>query len=469
MAGVIDIPIVGPSYHLKDWALDCQRTLNLYPQIIESGNGPSVSALLPTPGLVERFKLEGMIRGLYALSDFVLCVSGQSLYRIGLDDTKIKIGDISGEDLVFFADDSIHVMIVGQDAYKYTIKTRELEKLIIDDETGFFGARDVTFLDSRFIWTVPNSGQIQWSTLLNTDTDALSYATAEARSDNLVRTVAANGQLWLIGEKTTEIWNSTGSNDLPYRRMSGAYIPTGCVAKNSLCQFGGSLVWLSQSEHGNAQIVMTEGYSAKRISNHAIESEISNYPKIDDAYSFAYQQDGHAFFVISFPSVKKTWCFDAITNMWHERSFYNAETFTHEHHRANTHCFFNNEHLVGDRESGVIYRLCQNCKSDNRSMILRERITPVVNPQGLRLRFSELELIMQTGQMDNSDPQIMLSWSDDRGQSWSPDIQCGIGKIGEFSHRVVFRRLGQSFNRVFRLRMSDAAQFVIVGAKAKVI
>lgn len=466
---VIDVPIVGQSYHLKDWSIDCQRTLNFYPQAIESGNGPNVSALIPTPGLVKRFELDGPIRGLYTLIDSFLCVAGTKLYRIYHTDSVQALGEITGSDLVIFSENSLHVMIIGDDAYKFTIKTNQLEKLVINDDTGFFGASDVTFLDSRLVWTVPNSGRIQWSTLLDTKTDALSYATAETRSDNLVRTIASNGQLWLIGEKTTEVWSSTGANDLPFQRMSGAYIPMGCIAKNSVCQFGGALVWLSQTEHGSAQIVMTEGYGAKRISNHAIESEISRYSTIQDAYSYAYQQDGHAFFVISFPSAQKTWCFDAITQMWHERSFYNLETWQHEHHRTNTHCFFNGEHLVGDRENGKIYRLCPQCKTDDHSMILRERITPVINPQGQRLRFTELELIMQTGQMGNSDPQILLSWSDDRGRSWSTERQTSIGKIGEFKHRVVFRRLGQSFNRVFRLRVSDASQFIVLGAKAKVM
>ena len=64
MAALIDIPIVGQSYHLQDWAIDCQRTLNLYPQVIESGNTQSVSALLPTEGLYKRFEFTGAIRGL---------------------------------------------------------------------------------------------------------------------------------------------------------------------------------------------------------------------------------------------------------------------------------------------------------------------------------------------------------------------------------------------------------------------
>lgn len=462
---VIDLPIVGQSYHLDDWSIDCQKTLNFYPQAVESGNSPNVSALLPTPGLVQRFALSGAIRGLYALTDYVLCVAGAKLYKIDKNDTVSEIGTIGGAGIVYFADDSVRVMIVGSSAYEYNMKTGVLSAVPTE---GFLGASDVTFLDSRFVWTVPNSGQIQWSNLISSATTALNYATAEAKSDKLVRTVVVNGQLWLIGEKTTEIWTSTGNKDLPYKRMSGAFIPTGCAAKNSVSLFGSSLIWLSRSEHGQSQIVMTEGYSAKRISTHAIEAEIARYSKIDDAYAFAYQQDGHAFYVLSFPTEKKTWCFDAITNMWHERSYYNGTSHEHEHHRAMVHCFFNGEHLVGDREKGLVYRLCPDCSDDNGETILRERITPLINPQTTRIVFDSVELSLQVGQDTNINPLIMFDWSDDEGRSWSNDRQVNIGAIGEFKKRVIFRRLGQSFGRVFRLRISDPARLVILGAKARV-
>ena len=465
---VIDLPIVGQSYHLKDWAIDCQRTLNFYPQVVESGNAPQVSALLPTPGLVKRFELSGAIRGLYALNDVVLVVAGQTLYRVDKNDTVKQIGAITGTDIVYFSDNSVHVMIVGDSAYRYDIRQKTLTDILISTGTGFLGASDVTLLDSRLVWTVPGSGQIQWSTLLDTSTTGLSYATAEAKSDNLMRTIAVNGQLWLIGEKTTEVWMSTGNPDLPFQRMSGAFIPTGCAAKSSVCVFGGGLVWLTSSDHGQSQIVLTQGYQTQRISNHAIESEIASYDRVDDAYSFAYQQDGHAFLIMSFPTAKKTWCYDATTGMWHERSYYNLTEYQHEHHRAMTHVFFNGEHLVGDRSNGIVYRLCPDCSTDNLEPILRERITPVINPQGSQLIFDAVELILQTGQQENTKPVIRLDWSDDRGKSWSKDRVLDFGAIGEFNKRTVFNRLGQSRNRVFRLRISDSNRLIILGAKARV-
>lgn len=468
---VIDLPIVGQSYHLKDWSIDCQRTLNLYPQVVESGNARQVSALLPTEGLLKRYQLAGAIRGLYALTDRVLVVAGETLSVIK-NGLITQVGAITGAGLVTFADDSLQVMIAGSNTYKYTLEDDSLAQIVINDDTGFFGASTITFLDSRFIWTVPNSGKIQWSKLLSTDTTALSYATAEAKSDDLVRVIASNGQLWLIGEKTTEIWNSTGSQDLPYQRQSGSYLHVGCTAKNSIAIFGSSLIWLAQTEHGDNQIVMTQGYQTQRISNHAIETALSNYNRTDDAYAFSYQQQGHSFYLISFPTEQKTWVFDATTGMWHERSFYNTDTSNHEHHRANSHCFFGGEHLVGDHSNGKIYRLDPNQQTDDGNTIIRQRTTPCISPHGTRLIFDEVELICQVGQDTNHKPQIMFDWSDDCGKTWSndrlEDLGEDLGAIGEYQKRVIFRRLGQSFGRVFRVRMTDAGRLVILGAKAKV-
>ena len=460
----IDIPIVGPSYNLQDWSVDCQRTVNLFPQAVESGNTNKVSALLPTPGLVELFNLGGVIRGMYALNTRLLVVSNNMLYSIR-GSVVTQLGEVSGVGRVYFADNSVDVMIVSNNAYALNIKANLLTKIT---SAEFLGASDLTILDSRFIWSIPNSRKIQWSDLLSTQTSALYYATKESKSDNLVRVIANSGQLWLIGELSTEIWGVTGSADAPFQRMSGAVLPLGCLAKDSICIFGSSLVWLSQSEHGKGQIVMTQGYQTQRISNHAIESAINSYADVTDAYSFAYQENGHSFLVMSFPTAKKTWCYDAVTGLWHERSYYNSKTALHEHHRAGMYCFFEGKHIVGDRNNGKIYELTEESFTDAGDVIVRERITPVLNPQGQRLIFDELEIFCQTGQLTNIEPNVILDWSDDKGQNWAYSRQVSLGKIGEFNKRVIFRRLGQSFNRVFRIRFSDVCRFVVTGSKVKV-
>ena len=71
-----------------------------------------------------------------------------------------------------------------------------------------------------------------------------------------------------------------------------------------------------------------------------------------------------------------------------------------------------------------------------------------------------------TGQ--GNDPQAMLDWSDD-GHTWSNKLWRSMGKIGEYTARAKWNRLGSSRNRIFRLTISDPVKKVIIGAYAPVI
>lgn len=57
-----------------------------------------------------------------------------------------QIGDISGAGIVYFADNGIHVMIVGGGAYKYDIQKEILSSILVSDSNGFMGSADVTLL-----------------------------------------------------------------------------------------------------------------------------------------------------------------------------------------------------------------------------------------------------------------------------------------------------------------------------------
>ncbi|MFW1981667.1 hypothetical protein ACG9Y2_20490, partial [Acinetobacter baumannii] len=84
---------------------------------------------------------------------------------------------------------------------------------------------------------------------------------------------------------------------------------TGRIANYNINTIGDSLAWVTRTEHGQGQIVMTEVFSTLRISNHAIETDISSYQNIKDAYGFAYQENGHAFLLMTFTSAKMNWCY----------------------------------------------------------------------------------------------------------------------------------------------------------------
>ena len=71
---------------------------------------------------------------------------------------------------------------------------------------------------------------------------------------------------------------------------------------------------------------------------------------------------------------------------------------------------------------------------------------------------------MSIQQFQGQDPKLMLDWSDDNGHTWSNQLSEPMGKLGEYDTRVMFRRLGSSRDRIFRISISDPVKRVILGA-----
>jgi hypothetical protein len=68
-------------------------------------------------------------------------------------------------------------------------------------------------------------------------------------------------------------------------------------------------------------------------------------------------------------------------------------------------------------------------------------------------------------------PRVMLRWSDDGGHTWSNEHWADMGQIGQFSHRVFWRRLGMTLklrDRVYEVSGTDPVKIAIMGAELQV-
>ncbi len=395
-----NLPIVGPAYRSSSLVIDCQNTINWYPQAIESANGSRISALIPTPGLVRKFLGDpAPVRALQVLSTgALLAVIGKKLYhsKAGKLNLIQVAGTISGLGLVSIADNGSVAMIVNGS----TTQVLDLTALTLTTLHGSNIPRSsfVVFLDGRFVMNKEKSDRLVWTDLYSTDINALSYATAEASPDPMIAMVRFQREIWMFGTQTVERYYSSADPDLPFVRVPGGVLEVGCIAPHSIAKFGAGVAWLSVSEFGGGQIVMGGGDLPQRISNHAIETEISSYPTLSDAVAYAYQQDGHTFYMISFPSGNSTFVFDATTQLWHQRSWTNRQG-QHDRHRAHVHAFFNETHYVGDYSNGKIYALDPATFTDDGDLITRERTCPVTETGGLMSRFNRLEIVCETGEV----------------------------------------------------------------------
>ena len=67
------------------------------------------------------------------------------------------------------------------------------------------------------------------------------------------------------------------------------------------------IFWLGQDARGQGMVYRSNGYTGQRISTHAVEWQIQQYGTLSDAIGYTYQQDGHSFYVLIFPTANTTW------------------------------------------------------------------------------------------------------------------------------------------------------------------
>jgi hypothetical protein len=343
---------------------------------------------------------------------------------------------------------------------------------------AFTGGSSVDIVDNYFIYNRPNTQQWAGSDVLSPITYGLSFASKFTGPDDLVSLIVDNGQVYLLGEKTSEVWADAGTFPFAFQRIPGASTQHGIAAKFSMARFGNSFAYLSRNDRGQAVIVQMNGYRPQRISTHAVENTLVNQ-NISDAIAYTYQLEGHECYVISFPSLELTWVYDGSTQMWHKWLWCDNQN-NFKRHRSNCSAVFQGSVLVGDYENGQIYRLDPNNYTDNGHHIRRVRRCPHLVADFQRQYFDELQIQFQPGvglqgietfPLGDNDiginPQAMLRWSNDGGSTWSNEHWAGIGKVGKYQNRIIWRRLGWSRDRIYEVVVTDPIKAVIVSANLK--
>lgn len=449
--------------------------VNLYPEVVPGASGgKDVGALYRSPGTSLLAAVgPGPIRGEWTLGRFLYVVSGQGFYRVASDWTSTLVGSVSGSGQVWMADNGTQIFIsCNPAAFIYNAATGVFAQITDPD---FPGSMAVGYIDGYFVFNQPGS-QYLWNTAINDgrSIDALDFVSAEGAPDELVSLVVDHSEVWLFGGKSTEVFYNTGIADNTFARISGAFIEHGCAAPASVAKMDNSVFWLGADESGQGILWRANGYTPQRISDHSAEFAWSRYDDISDAVAYTYQDQGHSFYVISFPTGNETWVFDSASSLWHRRSYRNTSTGTLERHRSICHAFFNGTHVVGDRENGNLYSLDPTVYADNDNplpWIRRWRALPTGTNNLNRTFHSSVELSAEMGvgiagtTAPAVDPQLILRWSDDGGHTWSNGYATTLGAIGRYANRARWNRLGASRDRIYELSSSAAVRVSLIGAQ----
>lgn len=456
------LPFIGGAYAGRTRSTNSQASRNFY-----IGVDPKDSAqisLNSTPGSSEKWDIgNGPIRGSLSTDAVVYHVSGAGLYAgttlVG------TLNTVSGT--VYMAFNGTTLMIVDGE-WGYTWNGAAFA--VITDPDFPDNPGTLTLQDGYFIVSDIGTNQFYISSS-GPSWVATDFASAEGDSDYLVRVYSDRQILWLFGSMTGEVHYNSEDADFPFRRLDGGLFHYGCAAPASVARIKGGLIWLSKNARGEGQVIaMSGGYQPEIISTPQLDYRFSTYSRIDDAVAYTYQSEGHEFYCLTFPSGNATWVFDGTSAEWHERASTIAGEFPSRQRYA-SHAFFGGEHLVGDYVSGKVYVLDNDLGTEyDGTTIIRDRITQHMNLDQSRLFLREVQVVMEhgvgvaTGTSSQTDPQVSLRWSKDRGNTWSNELFRSIGKIGEYLTRAVWRNLGYGRDWVFWLRTYTDRPVTVVEA-----
>ena len=447
-----------------------QLTKNWYQHISPDAKSPLM--LYPTPGVSTFTNVgTGQTRGMIEFGAKLYVVIGNELYRVESTGAKTllagstKLSTTTGRVSMAHNGSTKGRQICIADGTSVYIYDSVADTLTIPAGAPT-KATHIQFMDGYFIANNPNtSGQFAISNLYQGNTwTGSDVADAERSPDDLQAVLVSDRVLYLIGTHTVETWVNTGNLDFPLSPMQSGFSQWGTIAPYSPVDVSGIVFWLSQNEEGVGQVVMATGGQVQVISTYGISAEITKMSSLEDAYGWTYQYHHHTFYVLTFPTDKKTFVYDITTKSWHQ-----WETKSLGYFRASHHVYVYGKHFIGDNTSNSVSSLDWEIYTDLGEPIQRVRRSKNITAQDPSVNIVhkavQLDIKEGVGNSVVADPQMKLRWRDDNGP-WSSYHSRSMGKLGEHRARLIWRRLGRSKDRVYEISTQDAVPCVLIDSWA---
>jgi hypothetical protein len=438
---------------------------NLYPEIIEKGQRQGKLRLRQIPGLSLFQTLPtAPLRALWSSTvtqqptpglplSQGFAIGGNTLYQIFVDPNQapVPIGVVgNGRNPAIITSNGFQLAIASAGAGYIAPGGGEGVQPIVDNQGNPVDALTIAFLDQYLIAGIVNTKQIMVSNLAPNGGiwDPADVALKEGYADNVVRIWVdqpGGTYVFVLGAETTEVWQDTGGL-FPFGRVAGQVYPIGCDSASSVAGAGGFRAW-----YWRGIVWGCRGFQPQRISDFGVEQAILGYPTDARLNCEGWMQldRGHVFYVLTFPGYG-TWVYDESLKTWHERLYFSNGAYSQ--YRARVYTRFQDLDLVGDYQSGKIFRMDPTVYTDaDGALLRRERICPYISDSLKNDRYNRFSLDMDTGiglsvpsTQLGYDPQVILRYSIDRGKTWSNERQQSAGKIGETNKRVFWPQCGSS-------------------------
>jgi hypothetical protein len=474
----MQIPLPTGSYQSPDVRASVRRLLNCFSEVAPQDNLVDDSKQKSPPIVLRRapgisaFATDGTsnaVRGMWMMAGIEYAVIGPSLYTLSMTGALVKVGGgIAGTGFVRMTDNTqcLVILLPGTKiAYTYTV----LNGLQLLSAAGFTanGAIDCWFIDSFIVFLQANGrgffnddGQITSGTGQITFNNGNTFP-REFGTDPFVGMCISNRNIYMLGQRTSEVYVDTGSASTvgsPFSDAPNGFLQIGMLpgAQYSAVLQNNAIFWIAQDR----TVRTLNGITPVRVSNHGIEAILATLD-VTGCYGFAYSLSGHLFVAWTFPAAdaSRTIVFDTTTQEWHEMASFGLGYWR----PLCCHNVFG-KYLVGDSQGSGIGTLDVGVRTEWGTVRTSTWTHQAAYEENNRLSHRRLELVLGggfaplTGNAQDVDPLITLQVSDDGGMTFRAFPDRTLGTTGQYEQRIVWFGLGMSRQRVYAFELSANAQ-----------
>lgn len=406
---------IGGSYKSQSVLADCEELINWYVEQLQSPAASAKRVLYPTPGVQSLATLEyGIGRAHLFTLDREFAVIGEKFVEIYRNGTHTAHGTVTLDQypatLCSSGDLSREVLITsGTNAWTFNLDTNTFASVAALAGKATMGA----YLDGYFLVLDRATSTVYASDLGDGTTwdTSTNWAQRSAQPDRWVSMKVAGRFLFLLGERTSEIWYDAGTIPFPFGFYSGApVIQYGCLAPFSTAVIGDDLMWVGITPAGRRCIVKS-GLQAQPVSTYPIDVALEGYSRVEAAIGDVYSDRGHTFYLVGFDDNNVTWAWDVDTGEWHKRGDWIRATGQWKSWRPRYYANAFGQHRMLDGLGRTVFQVSDAFPNQaDGDPMRRLRRTPALTSGNDRIFYSSLELFIETGLATIEDVFAYFTW-----------------------------------------------------------
>lgn len=290
---------------------------------------------------------------------------------------------------------------------------------------------------SRAVCIRADTGQFYWSDVLETDIEALDFATAENQPDELLDCLFLDDILILFGAETVEFWPNTQDAELPFQPLEGRVIEKGIRGTGCAAAFGSTFAWVT-NEH---TVCVSDENNV--ISNPGLQAKIEASSAVS---LFSFLIEGLEFLALRLDD--ETYVFNTRAGRWSQ--FQSRDAVLGTPINWIPHCFAGG--VFGSSIDGRTLAWSTGHQDLESVLERRFRAGFPLNSGGLQISNASLRCnVGQTPFLEGTyvAPLAEMRLSRDGGKTWGAWRQKSLGEQGQYRTQVRWRACGMASRPAF--------------------